>query len=79
MANLLLYALPNQKIQPIRESCLNEDWYETALQENARSLIVEGVATANFDFVSLDEPNQIGEATITGALAFGNADDPVAK
>ena len=67
------------KIQPIRESCLNEDWYETALQENARSLIVEGIATANFDFVSLDEPNQIGEATITGALAFGNADDPVAK
>jgi hypothetical protein len=53
--------------------------YESALQENARSLIVEGVATANFDFVSLDEPNQIGEATVTGALAFGNADDPVAK
>jgi len=25
-----------------------------------RSLIVERIATANFDFVSLDEPNQIG-------------------
>jgi len=44
-----------------------------------RSLIVERIATANLDFVSLDEPNQIGEATVTGALAFGNADDPVAK
>jgi hypothetical protein len=53
--------------------------YEIALQENARSLIVEGIATANFDFVSLDEPNQIGEATVMGVLAFGNADDPVAK
>jgi hypothetical protein len=44
-----------------------------------RSLIVEGIAVANFDFVSLDEPNQIGEATVMGVLAFGNADDPVAK
>lgn len=52
---------------------------ETARQENARSLTVEGIATANFDFVSLDEPNQISEATVMGELAFGNADDPVAK
>jgi hypothetical protein len=64
---------------PLGSSNLMYWMYETALQENARSLIVEGIATANFDFVSLDEPNQIGEATVMGVLAFGNADDPVAK
>jgi hypothetical protein len=44
-----------------------------------RSLIVERIATANLDFVSLDEPNQIGDATVMGVLAFGNAADQVAK
>jgi hypothetical protein len=52
---------------------------ETALQKDARLLIAKGVAPPTFDFVSLDEPSQVSEATMTGVLAFGNADDPVAK
>jgi hypothetical protein len=61
------------------ESFAPFDAPEIALQENARSLIVERIATANFDFVSLDEPNQIGEAMVMGVLAFSDADDQVAK
>ena len=47
-------------------------------QQNTRSLTVEGIATANFDFASLNEANQIAEATEMGAV-FGNVYDPVAK
>lgn len=43
-------------------------------QENTRSLTVEGIATANFDFASLNEANQIAEATEMGVV-FGNAGD----
>jgi len=39
----------------------------------------ERFSPPTFDFVSLDEPSQVSEATLTGVLAFGNADDPVAK
>ena len=52
---------------------------ETSLQKDARLLIAKGVAAPTFDMVSLDEPSQVSEATMTGVLAFGNADDPVAK
>ena len=47
---------------------------ETAVAGNTRPLIVEGIATANFDFASLNEANQIAEATEMGVV-FGNAGD----